>query len=132
MMLGKEGQTTVFSVMDSGGSGSVCVCASSQAHTVYQSCQLLLPFYLDPVNLRFVLSSWKRAPFVFFPQIGEVSWQSPSKAVKTVASWKFGSKLSTRADLNISFSYFHRQLLYDFSPLYFSSEHNHSQPSFLK
>ena len=111
----------------------VCVCAITSSHTLSQSCQLLQPCYLDAVNLRFVLSSWKRSPFVFFLQIGEASWQSSSKAVKKlVASWKFGSQSRTRADLNISLGYFHRQLFHNFSSLYFSAEQNHSQASLLK
>lgn len=89
---------------------TVCVCVCTRAcaipssHTLSQSCQLLQPCYLSPVSLRFVLSSWKRFLFVFFLQI-EVSWHSSSKAVKLVASWKFGSKSKTKADLNISLGY---------------------------
>ena len=125
-------------VLNLGESGAtmlwVCVCARTHtipsSHTLSQSCQLFQPCYLNPVNLRFVLSSWKRSPFVFFLQIGEASWQSSSKAVKLVASWKFGSKLQTKADLNISLGYFLGQLFHDFSSLYFTlSRITHKHPS---
>lgn len=124
--LGESGATTLW----------LCVHTHTHtipsSHTLSQSCQLLQPCYLDPVNLRFVLSSWKRSPFVFFLRIGEDSWQSSSKAVKLVASWKFGSKLQTKADLSISLGYFHRQLFHDFFIPLFCPEQDHSQASLLK
>lgn len=63
----------------------------------------------------------EKVSFVFFLQIGEVAWQSSSKAVKSVASWKFGIEFRTRTDLNIRLAYFHEQLFHDFSSLYCSS-----------
>lgn len=122
MMLKRKGKHLGIGLEGPWGHEAMCLYVQIYNLTVSQSCQLLLPFYLVPVHSKFVLSSWKRSPFVFFLQIGEISWQISSKAVKSVASWKFGSELRTKADLNISLGYFHRRLFHNLSsPLFLNT-----------